>query len=239
MLLNCGVGEDSWESLGLQGDPISSSSRRSVLGVHWKDWCWSWNSNTLATWCEELTQLKRRWCWERLKMGRERGWDGWMGSPAWWTWVWASSRSWWWTGKVGVLQSMGSQSWTRLSGWTELTPEMFGPWWSHNREYLLILLDAPWSSASVGSPWREWSLAVGNLFSHLANGVGHFQKLRSQQLSYLLLSHDSILTARPLMSPAYSRHLGCAPFSISFSLYSKIQTQSDQIFFSGLAVFLP
>ena len=34
-----------------------------------KDWCWSWNSNTLATWCEELTHLKRPWCWERLKAG--------------------------------------------------------------------------------------------------------------------------------------------------------------------------
>ena len=45
-----GVGEDSWESLGLQGDPTSLSQRRSVLGVHWKDWCWTWNSNTLAIW---------------------------------------------------------------------------------------------------------------------------------------------------------------------------------------------
>ena len=45
MLLNCGVGEDSWESLGLRGDPTRPSWRRSVLGVHWKDWCWSWNSN--------------------------------------------------------------------------------------------------------------------------------------------------------------------------------------------------
>ena len=50
MLLNCGVEEDSWESLGLQGDPTSPSWRRSVLGVHWKDWCWSWGSNTLTTW---------------------------------------------------------------------------------------------------------------------------------------------------------------------------------------------
>ena len=48
---------------------------------HWKDWCWGWNSNTLATWCEELTHLKRPWCWEILKVGGEgddRGWDGWM-----------------------------------------------------------------------------------------------------------------------------------------------------------------
>ena len=58
MLLNCGVGEDSWESLGLQGDPTSRSERISVLSVHWKDWCWSWSSNTLATWCKELTHRK-------------------------------------------------------------------------------------------------------------------------------------------------------------------------------------
>ena len=44
---------------------------RSVLGVHWEDWCWSWDSNTLATWCKELTHLKRPWCWERLKAGGE------------------------------------------------------------------------------------------------------------------------------------------------------------------------
>ena len=64
MFLNCGVGEDSWESLGLQGDPTSPSWRRSVLGVHWKDRCWSWNSNPLATWCKELTHLKRPCCWK-------------------------------------------------------------------------------------------------------------------------------------------------------------------------------
>ena len=45
--------------------------RKSVLNIHWKDWCWSWNSNTLATWCEELTYLKRPWCWERLRAGGE------------------------------------------------------------------------------------------------------------------------------------------------------------------------
>ena len=63
----CGIGEDSWESLGLQGDPTSPSERKSVLNINWKDWCSSWNSNTLVTWCEELTHLKRPWCWERLK----------------------------------------------------------------------------------------------------------------------------------------------------------------------------
>ena len=112
MLLNCGVEEDSWESLGLQWDPTNPSCGRSVLGVHWKDWCWSWNSNTLATWCEELIHWKRPWCWERLRAGGEgddRGWDGCMASLTQWTWVWASSGSWWRTGKSGELQSMGSQ----------------------------------------------------------------------------------------------------------------------------------
>ena len=71
MLLNCGVGEDSWESLGLQGDPASLFWRRSVLNILWEDWFWSWNSNTLATWCEELTHWKRSWCWERLRAGGE------------------------------------------------------------------------------------------------------------------------------------------------------------------------
>ena len=100
------VGEDSWESLGLQGDPTSPSWRKSVLNIHWKDWCWSWNSNTLATWCEELSHLIIPWCWERLKVGEEgddREWDGWMASLTRWTWFWASSGSWWWwTGKPGV-----------------------------------------------------------------------------------------------------------------------------------------
>ena len=75
MLLNCGIGEDSWESLGLQGDPTTPSWRKSVLNIHWKKWCWSWNPNTLATGCEELTRWKRPWCWERLKGRRRRGWQ--------------------------------------------------------------------------------------------------------------------------------------------------------------------
>ena len=61
--------------------------KETVLNIHWKDWCW--NSNTLATWCEELTHWKRPWCWERLKAREEgdRGWDGSMASLTRWTWV--------------------------------------------------------------------------------------------------------------------------------------------------------
>ena len=82
-------------------------------------------AETLIVWPPdaELSHWERPWCWERLKAGGEgddRGGDDWMASPTWWTWVWASSRSWWWTGKPGALQSMGSQSRTQLSDWTEL-----------------------------------------------------------------------------------------------------------------------
>ena len=97
--------------------------KRSVLGVHWKGWCWSWHSNTLATWCEELTHLKRPWCWERWKAweGDDRGWDGWMVLLTQWTWVWVNPESCWWTGSSGMLQSMGLQKFqARPSYWTEL-----------------------------------------------------------------------------------------------------------------------
>ena len=99
-------------------------------------WCTSflfWSSNTLATWCEELTHWKRPWCWERLKAGWEgddKGWDGWMAAPTRWTWVWASSRCWWWTGKSGMLQSMGSQrvghGWATELNWGTLRKNTWG-----------------------------------------------------------------------------------------------------------------
>ena len=111
MLLNCGAGKDSWESLGQQEAQTSQSYGKSVRNIHWKNWYWSWSSNTLATWCEELSHWKRPWCWERLKAGEgdDRGWDDWMASSSQWTWVWAKSGRKWRTGKPGALQSMGSQ----------------------------------------------------------------------------------------------------------------------------------
>ena len=89
-------------------------------------WFWSCSPNTLATWCKELTHLKRPWWWERLKAGGEgdhRGWDGWMASLTQWPWVWVNSGSWWWTGRPGMLQFMGSQrighNWGTELNWTE------------------------------------------------------------------------------------------------------------------------
>ena len=97
------------------------------MNIHWKNWCWSWNSSTLATWCKGLTHLKRPWCWERLRAGGEgddRGWDG-MASPIQWAWVWASSGSWWRTGKPGMLQSMelqrGRHDWATELNWIDPT----------------------------------------------------------------------------------------------------------------------
>ena len=126
--LNCGVGEDSWESLGLQGDPTSPFWRRSVLGFLWKECCWSWSSSTLATSCEELAHWKRLWCWEGLGAGVEgddQGWDGWMASLTRWTWIWVNSGRWWWIGRHGVLWFMGSQrvrhDWATELNWVKWT----------------------------------------------------------------------------------------------------------------------
>ena len=66
--------------------PVNPKRNQSWIFI-WKDWCWSWSSSTLVTWCEELTHWKKPWCWERLKTGGEghdREWDGWMASPTWW-----------------------------------------------------------------------------------------------------------------------------------------------------------
>ena len=88
--------------------PVNPKGNQSWIFIHWKDWCWSWSSSTLATWCEEPTHWKRPWYWERLRAGGERGdrgWDGWMASLTQCTWVCTNSRRWRRTGKPGMLQS--------------------------------------------------------------------------------------------------------------------------------------
>ena len=103
----------------------NQSTLKKILNIHWKDWCW--NSNTLATWCEELTHWKRPWCLERLKAGGEgddREWDGWMVSLTWWTWVSVNSGSWWWTERPGMLEFMRWQrvghDWATDLIWSDL-----------------------------------------------------------------------------------------------------------------------
>ena len=173
MLLNCGVGEDSWESLGLQGDPPSPSWRRSVLSVHWRDWCWSWNSNTLATWCEGLTHLKRPWCWERLRAreGDDRGWDGWMASLTQWTWVWVESKSCWWTGSRTSCCGSSTTTTTKSLQSVQLcaTPETA----AHQAPpFLGFSRQEHWSglpfmgSLRVGHDWADWTKLKEPLISY-------------------------------------------------------------------------
>ena len=122
MLLNCGVGEDSCESLG-------RTDAKAETPVLWPPHAKSWLIG--KDW--SLT-----WCWEGLGAGGEgddRGWDGWIASPTRWTWVWVNSGSWWWTGRPGVLRFMGSQRvghhWVTGLNWTEVT-------WSCNKQRLSL-----------------------------------------------------------------------------------------------------
>ena len=85
---------------------------------------------------------KDSWCWKRLKAeGDDRGWDGWVASPTWWTWVWASSGSWWKAGKPGVLHSMGSQRvrhyWAIELNWISNLLFRIKDLGLHGREYCL------------------------------------------------------------------------------------------------------
>ena len=76
--------------------------RNQFPNIHWKDWCLSWSSNTLATWWEDLTHLKRLWWWERLKAGGDRGWDL-VGITNSMDMSLSKLGSCWWTGKPGML----------------------------------------------------------------------------------------------------------------------------------------
>ena len=130
------------ESFGEQGDQTSQSQRISILSIHWKDWCWSWSSNTLTTWCEELTHWKRAWSWKslRARKGGNRQWNCWMASLTQWTWVWANSEVLKGRGHAAVLGVTKSQ--IQLNNWTITTEcyTCFSNWHSNVWYFFLILL---------------------------------------------------------------------------------------------------
>ena len=154
---------------------IKSVHPRSVLNIHWKDWLWSWSFNPLVTWCDEVTHEKRPWCWERLKAGGEgdeTGLDGWMASLIQWIWVWVNSGSWWWPGKPGVLQSMGSQrDTTEWQKWrlnwfyvyiythTHKYTSTEIPWWLRGEESAFQCRRCVFDPLVRKNPWRrKWQL---------------------------------------------------------------------------------
>ena len=111
MLLNCGVGEDSWE-------PPWTTRRSNQSILRNQSWIFIGRTDAKAEtpilWPLDMKSwlIGKDWCWEGLGAGGEgddRGWDGWMASLTRWTWVWINSKSWWWTGWPGMLQFMGLQ----------------------------------------------------------------------------------------------------------------------------------
>ena len=123
MVLNCDIGEDSWESLGLQ--PVHPKGNQSWIVIERIDV----EAETPILWPPDakswLTgKKKKKTTLAQLRAGEEgddRGWDGCMASLIWWTWVQASSR----TGSPGMLQSTlwNAKNQTGLSNWTELSTE--------------------------------------------------------------------------------------------------------------------
>ena len=106
----------------------------------------------LPSWWEEVTNEKTLMLGqiEGRRRGDDRRWDGWMASPTGWTWVWAGFGSWWWTGKPGVLQSIGSRR-IRHDWVTELTWANPKDWhlWSEMEMFELVILQEVQSLSSI------------------------------------------------------------------------------------------
>ena len=154
---------------------------------------------------EKSWLIGKDWCWEGLGAGGERddrGWDGWMASLTRWTWVWVNSESWWWTGRPGVLQLMGSQSQTRLSDWTELD-------WTEG-------LESPWC---FSCPLLTKLVVIKK--SHGVFHIGYFSFLFTYRTLNAISIHDHLMTQYPL-TDTWEKAL--KPHSMQFyhNLYIKV-----------------
>ena len=151
MLLNCGAGEDSWRVPWTARRSNQSILKETSPGCSLEGLMLKLKLQYCGHLMEELTHWKRPWCWDGLGAGEgdDRGWDGWMASPTRCTWIWMNSGSWWWTGRPGVLQFMGSQrvghDWATELNWI--------PWY-----YLFTRNAAPIHTPP--SVWRYWFLSV-------------------------------------------------------------------------------
>ena len=151
--------------------------------------------------CMALTHLKRPWFWEWLKTGGEgddRGWDGWMALSTQWTWVWVNSRSWWWTGRPGVLQSMRLQrvrhNWATELNWIEL---MYGyeRWTVKKAECWKIDAFELWSWRRLWRvPWtaRRSHLSVLKEINPEYSFEGLMLKVKLQYFGHLMWIADSL-----------------------------------------------
>ena len=116
---------------------------------------------------EELIHLKRLWCWERLRAGGEgynRGWDSWMASSTQWTWVWVNSDSWWWTGRPGVLQSMGLQR--VRHNWATVLTDLQKK--NKKQEKLTVCLLKAWDTELTKGPQGRLQLAMFRINTNIS-----------------------------------------------------------------------
>ena len=114
MLLNCGVGEDSWESLGLQGASNQYILKEITPGCSLEGQMLKMKFQYLGHLMQRADSLEKTLILGKIEGRRRRGqdnrgWDGWLASLDQWACVWVDSGSWWWTGRPGMLWFMGSQ----------------------------------------------------------------------------------------------------------------------------------
>ena len=202
-------------------------------------WGFEKGHNTLATCYERVTHLKRPQCWERLNAGGEgddRGWDCWMASPTQRTWVWVDSGSWWWTGRPGLLQSVGSQrvghNWVTELNWTELTmvgAERLRPpagccgswfvkaWYLPSKHALESQMSQHgWISMSQGSAHECFTRPPPSLAFTLGTGAIDCPQNCGQKSSIRSVCAGSLFQTRRLPAPHLGRQMSHVAFMWCF-----------------------